>query len=233
MQIFREYDGGELTVLLNRVILGSVSPGEDALPEQDFSLDDGSVLKVRYKDGRVEVLKNETALPEVPPLKESLPQASRPEGASQTMYLLARPFNKKAFEDEIFETSWEGVWGKIIGYIILFLVIPVFLLIKNYLYGSFQPLPFLGGLIAFAAVTAALVIGFYFLISAVPYYLAKRLGGRGNLMIHCYITSIFTMPLIILFAFIPFTIMLVFIANMLGTGLAEIPAAFNLLSLFN
>ena len=194
VQVYREYDGGDLTILLDRVIVGSVLTEENGERNREIPLKDGSVLKVQVLDDQVQVLKDDEVLPPVPPAEPEKIKPRRSETASQTIYVLGHP-SVDTFDEEIFEASWGGIWGKIIGYAVLFLVIAAVPLITHII-SAFSPV-YLFALVALAVIFGVTVPAFIFLVIGVPYFLAKQLGGKAKFMEHAYLLIIILMPLVI------------------------------------
>ena len=217
VQVYREYDGGDLTILLDRVIVGSVLTEENGERNREIPLKDGSVLKVQVLDDQVQVLKDDEVLPPVPPAEPEKIKPRRSETASQTIYVLGHPsvntFDEEIFEaawggiwgrtvvrpassmSMIFEASWGSIWGKIIGYAVLFLVIAAVPLITHII-SAFSPV-YLLALVALAVIFGVTVPAFIFLVIGVPYFLAKQLGGKAKFMEHAYLLIIILMPLVI------------------------------------
>jgi len=194
VQVYREYDGGDLTILLDRVIVGSVLTEENGERNREIPLKDGSVLKVQVLDDQVQVLKDDEVLPPVPPAEPEKIKPRRSETASQTIYVLGHP-SVNTFDEEIFEASWGSIWGKIIGYAVLFLVIAAVPLITHII-SAFSPV-YLLALVALAVIFGVTVPAFIFLVIGVPYFLAKQLGGKAKFMEHTYLLIIILMPLVI------------------------------------
>ena len=200
VQVYREYDGGDLTILLDRVIVGSVLTEENGERNQEFPLKDGSVLKVQVLEDQVQVLKDGEVLPLVPPTEPEKIKPRRAETASQTIYVLGHP-SVDTFDEEAFEASWSGIWGKIIGYAVMFLVIAALPLITH-IVSAFSPV-YLLALVALAVIFGVTVPAFSFLVIGIPYFLAKQLGGKAKFMEHTYLLIIILMPLVILPFIIP------------------------------
>ena len=194
VQVYREYDGGDLTILLDRVIVGSVLTEENGERNREIPLKDGSVLKVQVLDDQVQVLKDDEVLPPVPPAEPEKIKPRRSETASQTIYVLGHP-SVNTFDEEIFEASWGGIWGKIIGYAVMFLVIAAVPIITHII-SAFSPV-YLLALVALAVIFGVTVPAFIFLVIGVPYFLAKQLGGKAKFMEHAYLLIIILMPLVI------------------------------------
>jgi len=194
VQVYREYDGGDLTILLDRVIVGSVLTEENGERNREIPLKDGSVLKVQVLDDQVQVLKDGEVLPPVPPAEPEKIKPRRSETASQTIYVLGHP-SVDTFDEEIFEASWGGIWGKIIGYAVMFLVIAAVPIITHII-SAFSPV-YLFALVALAVIFGVTVPAFIFLVIGVPYFLAKQLGGKAKFMEHTYLLIIILMPLVI------------------------------------
>ena len=202
VQVYREYEGGDLTILLDRVMIGSVLTEENGERNQEFPLKDGSVLKVQVLEDQVQVLKDGEVLPPVPPAEPEKIKPRRAEGASPTLYVLGHP-TVDTFDEEVFEAAWGGIWGRIIGYAVLFLIIAA-LPIITHIVSAFSPV-YLLALVVLAVIFGVTVTAFSFLVTGIPYFLAKQLGGRAKFMEHTYLLTIFLMPLVIF----PFVIPLV------------------------
>src|SRR5205085_12558080 len=202
VQVYREYDGGDLTILLDRVIVGSVLTEENGERNREIPLRDGSVLKVQVLDDQVQVLKDDEVLPPVPPAEPEKIKPRRSETASQTIYVLGHP-SVNTFDEEIFEAAWGGIWGRIIGYAVMFLIIAALPIITSAV-SAFSPVD-LTAFLALAVIFGVTVPAFSFLVTGIPYFLAKKFGGKGSFMEHTYILTIFLMPLVMF----PFVIPLV------------------------
>src|SRR5437660_8270131 len=63
VQIFQGESGGEITVLLNKSIVGSISTGAELLRGREFTLKDGSILTVRSVNGALHVMRDGQVLP--------------------------------------------------------------------------------------------------------------------------------------------------------------------------
>jgi hypothetical protein len=175
VQVYREYDGGDLTILLDRVIVGSVLAEENGERNREIPLKDGSILKVQVLDDQ---------------------------GASKTIYVLGHP-TVDTFDEEVFEAAWGGIWGRIIGYAVMFLIIAIVPIITHAV-SAFSPV-YLIAILALAVIFGVSVTAFSFLVTGVPYFLAKQLGGKAKFMEHTYLLTIFLMPLVLF----PFVIPLV------------------------
>jgi hypothetical protein len=200
VQVYREYEGGDLTVLLDRVIVGSVLTEENGERKQEFPLDDGSVLKVQVLEDQVQVLKDGEVLAPVPPAAPEQIKPRRAETTSQTIYVLAHP-TITTFDEEIFEASWGGIWGRVIGYSILFLLVGAAPILGPII-SAFSPV-YLVAILVLAIIFGATVTGLFFLATGIPYFLAKRLGGKASFMEHTYLLSIFLVTLVIFPFIIP------------------------------
>lgn len=202
VQVYRDYEGGDLTVLLDRVIVGSVLTEENGERNREIPLKDGSVLKVQVLEDQIQVLKNGEVLPPVPPPEPEKIKARRPEGSSRTMYVLGHP-TVDTFDEEVYEATWSGVWGRISGYTVMFLVIGA-LPIITHAFSAFSPV-YLLAIIGLAVIFSATVTALTFLVTGIPYFLARQLGGKAKFMEHSFLLTICLMPLVIF----PFVIPLI------------------------
>lgn len=206
LQIFRENAAADLTILYNRDIITSIPVLQGRALEREIHLNHDSTVEIQLDGDTINILKNGQPLPHALPVDEKI-KARRPESASQTVYIFAHP-TIGAFEEEVYESSWGGVWTRILGYIVLpllpFLVLLVIGLVSLVsgpsvgLFGSF--LIALGGVVIVAIAIGIVLVAYFFLNAGIPYLIARFFGGKAPLMEHCYTLSIFILPILLLSA---------------------------------
>ena len=197
VQVYREHEGGDLTILVNGDVIGSVSRYNKHVTDRDFHLQDGSVLTVKVLNNQVQVLKDDRLLlPVSGPIKDEL-VATRPESSSQTLYLLTHP-RVNTFEAESFEAAWGSVWARLIASVVFFIV-PLMIPLLPVIFASFPSFVYtLLRLLVLAIILSIGIFSTFFIMTSIPYGFARLFGGRGPFMIHSYLYSLFFVPLMII-----------------------------------
>ena len=103
VQFFQDDEGRNLTILLDRAILGSISSKEELITGREFLLADGSILRVLLMNDQVRMTKDGQALPPLSASAARQADLKLSETAAKEGHPLQRSFGEESVGDLIGE----------------------------------------------------------------------------------------------------------------------------------